>query len=92
MSKIKIEFTVTPKNLAAYLLDVGLENVVLTNGKGSIFLEKGQSHTVVWRMRGNAGGTIGISYRSNGPDVVLVKESKIRNGKLSGFGYKDFTI
>lgn len=92
MSKVKVEFTVTPKNLAAYLLDVGLDNVVLINGKGSILLEKGQTHTVVWRMRGNAGGTIGISYRSKGSDVVLVKESKIRDGKISGFGYKDFSI
>jgi hypothetical protein len=93
MAKIPIQFTVTPKNVFAYLLDVGLESVVLTNGKGSIELEAGQVHTIIWRMRGNAGGTLGISYRTAaGPEVVLIKESKIRQGKFGGFGTKDFQL
>lgn len=92
MAKVKVDFTVTPKLVAAYMLDVGLLNVPLVSGKGSIRLEEETIHTAIWRMRGNPGGTIGISYTVRGLEVVLVKESKIRPKSLTAFGFKDFKV
>ncbi len=93
MAMKRTMFTVTPKQLAAYQLDVGFETVPLVNGKCWLMLEEDDTHTAVWRMRGNPGGAIGITFTDRtGAEKVLVKESKIRQGKLSGFGIKDFAI
>lgn len=92
MAKIRVDFTVTTKLVASYMLDVGLVNVPLVNGRGSMRLEEGLAHTAIWRMRGNPGGSIGIVYSVGANETVLVKESKIRPKSLTGVGFKDFTV
>lgn len=95
MATVKVSFVVTPKKLSAYALDVGLRSVPLSGGKGWIRLESGQIHTAVWRMRGNGGGSLGITFVVEGDkkgEQVLVKESKIRSDKIDGVGYADISL
>lgn len=95
MATVKVSFVVSPKKLTAFFLEVGLSSVELMNGSGSIRLESRKSHTVIWRMVGNGGGSLGISYTVEGSgsgEQVLVKESKIRGDKLFGVGFADISL
>jgi hypothetical protein len=93
MAKRTTNFTVTGKDgVKAFLLDVGMTPVPLVNGKGSIPLDTGVEHLLVWRFTGDAGAKLAIVGKVGEQTVVEVKESTIPPHRNHGAGVKPFTL
>lgn len=66
----KVTFNVVPTGLKAYWIAVGNKDVRLVNNKGTILLEEGRNHILIWWMEGNAGGSLSVTGELAGTKIV----------------------
>jgi hypothetical protein len=93
MAKVEVKFSVTPDdNVRAYWIAVGNDDIPLINGKGSIFLDEGQTYFLVWWFAGNSGGTIKIKGETISAVVIKDRESKIPKAQHEGAGTMRFSL
>ncbi|MEO6194973.1 MAG: hypothetical protein ABIS20_18310 [Thermoanaerobaculia bacterium] len=89
----RVDFEVkSDDGIQAFWIAVGKKDVPLVNGKGSIDLEAGKKHTLVWWFAGDEGDAISITGTQGQATVVEVKESKIPKGETEGAGKKKFDL
>jgi hypothetical protein len=93
MPKRTVAFTVTPKDgVRAFTLDVGMDNVTLVNGKGTISVTAGEEQVLVWRFAGDPGAKLAIVGEVGAATVVEVKQSTIPPHRTKAAGFKLFTV
>ena len=93
MAKRTVNFSVTTKDgVKAYVIDVGVEEVPMVNGKGSLPLDTGIEHLLVWRFTGDPGAKLSIVGTVGAKTVVEVKQSTIPPHRIHGAGVKPFTL
>jgi hypothetical protein len=89
----RVDFEVKPSSgVQAFWIAVGTNDVTLQNGKGSIDLQVGKKHTLVWWFLGDEGDSLSITGKQGQRTVVEVKQSKIPPGETEGAGTKKFEL
>ena len=92
MATRPIAFQVTATDQMAYWIAVDEHDVTLVNGKGTVALEQGVEHVLVWWMIGNPGDALSITGADGTRQVVNIKESKIPPNTNKGAGYRRFKV
>jgi len=93
MAQRTVDFEVTGKDgVAAFWIAVDDKDVRLVNGNGSIDLDNGEEHLLIWWLIGDPGGKLSIVGKVGEKKVVEVKESKIPNDRTRAAGLKFFEL
>lgn len=88
----KVTFKVVPSGLNAYWIAVGNKDVKLVNRKGTILLDEGRKHILVWWVEGNASGSLSIVGELADGTPVVKADSKIPAGRIQWADNKLFKM
>lgn len=88
-----VNFEVTANDkVVGYTISINDQPIHINNNKGSVRLETGKKHPLVWTASGEPGGKLGIVGKIGQDEVVSVKSSTIPPDRNGMVGHKWFNF